>query len=148
MRRVGLPPRPVPYRRRPGAYAVIRRGRRVLVTEQRSDVVELQLPGGGLDPGEGPLAALHREALEETGTRIRIVRRLGIYRRFTWMPDYALYAEKICHIYLAEAGMRIGAPTEADHRALWLDAAQAVETLTAPEDASFVARVFALAPPR
>lgn len=110
--------------------------------------MELQLPGGGLDPGEGPLAALHREALEETGTRIRIVRRLGIYRRFTWMPDYALYAEKICHIYLAEAGMRIGAPTEADHRALWLDAAQAVETLTAPEDASFVARVFALPPPR
>ncbi|MEM9430043.1 MAG: NUDIX domain-containing protein [Pseudomonadota bacterium] len=144
MRRVGLPPRPVPYRRRPGAYAVIRRGRRVLVTEQTGEVVEVQLPGGGLDPGEGPLAALHREALEETGTRIRIVRRLGVYRRFAWMPEYAIYAEKICHIYLAEAGLRVGAPIEADHRALWLDAARAVDTLTVPADAAFVARVFGL----
>ena len=69
------------YVLRPGVYAILRRGDRVLLTHQAAPTPELQLPGGGIDPGEQPLAALHREVYEETGWSMRIDRRLGAFRR-------------------------------------------------------------------
>lgn len=80
----------ITYTRRPGAYGVIRRGSELLVTEQTAENVEIQLPGGGIDPGEGPLNALHRECLEETGWRIVVEAKLGTYQRFVFMPEYDL----------------------------------------------------------
>lgn len=141
MMRFGNPPRPgIAYVERPGAYAVIPRGDgRLLLTEQADPGPEIQLPGGGIDPGEGPLQAVIREAWEETGWRIRPLRRLGVYQRFTWMPEYRLHARKICHIYLCAAGLRGGPPAEAGHRALWLPVETAVRTLGSPGDAWFAA---------
>ena len=46
------------YRLRPGAYVILRRGDLILLTHQAAPVPELQLPGGGIDPGEQPVAAL------------------------------------------------------------------------------------------
>lgn len=138
MRRFGHPPRPgIRYTERPGAYAVIRHRGRLLVTEQSSPWVEIQLPGGGIDPGETPVAALHREALEETGWRLTVERRLGVYQRFTYMPDYDLWARKICHIYLCAPGLKLGPPREEGHRAFWMDAGKAVEAVASPGDAHF-----------
>jgi 8-oxo-dGTP diphosphatase len=133
IRRYGPPPRPVRHRLRPGAYAVILDGRGgALLTEQDDPSVgppELQLPGGGIDPGESPLRALHREVLEETGHRIRVLRRLGAFRRFTWMPEYGIHAEKLCHVYLCRPGPRIGPPSEPGHRALTVPARLAAARL-------------------
>ena len=95
------------YVDRPGAYAVIREGDDVLVTEQAAPRREFQLPGGGIDPGEGAVRALHRECLEEIGWRIRVERRLGAFQRFTFMPEYDLWARKVCHIYLARPVRRL-----------------------------------------
>ena len=89
------------YRRRPGAYAVLMREGQVLVTHQSEPNPEFQLPGGGIDPGESAIRALHREVYEETGWTISSARRIGAYRRFTFMPEYEIWAEKLCHIYLA-----------------------------------------------
>lgn len=130
------------YHRRPGAYAVLWRGGRLLVTRQDAPVPELQLPGGGIDPGEAPLRALHREVREETGWSIAAPVRLGAYRRFTYMPDYDLWAEKLCHVYLARPALCLGAPTEAGHSALWLAAGEAAASLTSPGDRAFVASLF------
>jgi len=58
------------YVARPGAYAVLERSGEVLLTFQESPVPEFQLPGGGIDPGEAMLPALHREIREETGWRV------------------------------------------------------------------------------
>ena len=121
------------YRRRPGVDAVLPLAGRGLVTAQaRADPPdatgcgeELQLPGGGIDPGEQVLAALHREVLEETGWRIAAPRRLGAFRRFVFMPEYDLWAEKLCHVYLARPVRPLHPPREAGHRALWLSAAEA-----------------------
>ena len=110
----------ITYTRRPGAYGVIRRGDKLLVTEQTSINVEIQLPGGGIDPGEGPLTALHRECLEETGWRIAVDSRIGTYQRYVYMPEYDMWAHKICHIYLCRPGLRLGPPREAGHKALWM----------------------------
>ena len=81
LRRFGDPVDPRgAYVDRPGAYALIRDGGDLLLTEQSAPEREFQLPGGGIDPGEGTLAALHRECLEETGWRIRVERRLGAFQ--------------------------------------------------------------------
>ncbi len=140
MRRYGEPPiRGQRYVTRPGAYAIIRAGGDVLVTEQAEPVPEFQLPGGGIDPGESPIAALHRECREETGWRIRVLRRLGAYQRFTYMPEYDLWARKVCHIYLACPVLRQSAPTEPGHRAIWMPAATAAALLASEGDRSFLA---------
>ena len=113
---------PVPgqiYRRRPGVYAVLWRDNEVLLTHQSDPQPEFQLPGGGIDPGEHALPALHREVFEETGWAMDVTRRLGCFRRFTYMPEYDLWAEKLCHVYLARPTLRRGPPTEPGHTAIW-----------------------------
>lgn len=129
------------YRERPGAYAVIRDGDDVLVTEQTAPRREFQLPGGGIDAGEGPVRALHRECLEETGWRIAVVRRLGAWQRFTYMPEYDLWAHKVCHVYLARPVRRHGAPSEPGHAAVWMPIPTALRLLAMEGDRAFLARI-------
>lgn len=129
------------YKARPGAYAVLLREGRFLLTHQAEPKPEFQLPGGGIDPGEGPLAALHREVFEETGWSIGTPRRLGVYRRFTYMPEYDLWAEKICHIYLARPVLRRGPPGEPGHEAHWMSGADAIERLANVGDRHFLSRI-------
>ncbi|WP_406721531.1 NUDIX hydrolase [Thioclava litoralis] len=136
------------YRRRPGAYALLLRGDQVLLTHQEKPVPEFQLPGGGIDPGEGALAALHREVREETGWGISGIRRIGAYRRFVYMPDYNMWAEKICLIHVARPTVCYGAPTEKGHRAVWQDIDKAIETLSSKSDRQFISQVFGLRMPR
>jgi 8-oxo-dGTP diphosphatase len=139
MRRFGEPVIPGRvYRTRQGAYAVIREGGDLLVTEQAEPRPELQLPGGGLDPGESPLGALHRECLEETGWKIRVERRLGAYQRFTYMPEYDLWARKVCHVYLARPVLRLGGPSGPGHRAIWMPIPTAIRLLAIDGDRAFL----------
>lgn len=129
------------YRRRPGVYAVLLREGRLLATFQAAPVPEYQLPGGGIDPGEHPVAALHREVAEETGWRIGGLRRIGAFRRFTHMPEYDLWAEKVCTVYLARPVRALGPPTEAGHTAVWLPVAQAHRLLGNPGDRAILRQV-------
>lgn len=129
------------YRRRPGVYAVLRRGDQVLLTHQAAPVPEFQLPGGGIDTGEAPIAALHREVFEETGWHISTPRLIGTYRRFTYMPEYGFWAEKVCSVYLAQPTLCIGPPTEPGHTAIWTEASAALSLLTNVGDRSLAARV-------
>lgn len=139
IRRFGTPPESGRrYIRRAGAYAVLPRDGKLLLTHQTLPEPDLQLPGGGIDPGESPVAALHREVFEETGWRIAAPRRFGVFRRFTYMPEYELWAEKLCTIYIAHPVMRIGPPTEPDHDALWMDPAEAAQRLGNAGDRHFV----------
>ncbi len=139
MRRFGETVRPDrTYRDRPGAYGVIRNGGDLLLTEQSDPQPEFQLPGGGIDPGEGPLRALHRECLEETGWRIRIERRLGAFQRFAFMPEYDLWARKVCHVYLCRPVLRVGDPAEPGHRALWMPLDAAIRVVANDGDRAFL----------
>ena len=130
----------VAYRRRPGVYAVLFDGTSVLLTHQQSPTPEYQLPGGGIDRGEHPIAALHREVMEETGWHIGQLRAIGTYRRYTYMPEYNLYAEKICMIYLARPTLRLGPPSEAGHSAIWTDPATALAILANEGDRDMMVR--------
>ena len=131
------------YRLRRGVYAVLIRDGRVLLTHQAHPIPEVQLPGGGVDPGEAPLRALHREVWEETGWSIAPQRRLGAFRRFTHMPEYDLWAEKLCEIWLARPVRRLGAVPEPAHTALWLSPARAMDRLANDGDRHFLGRVVA-----
>ncbi|MGA0613509.1 NUDIX domain-containing protein [Paracoccus sp. KR1-242] len=116
----GPPPGRHPYRQRHGAYALLIRDGSALVTFQLAPDCEFQLPGGGIDPGESAIAALHREVYEETGWTIGTPRRLGTYRRYCFMPDYDFWAEKICSVWLARPIRRLGPPSEKGHEAHWV----------------------------
>ncbi len=141
IRRYGTPPEPGRiYRRRPGVYAILLRGGSLLATHQMEPMPEFQLPGGGIDPGEHPIPALHREVMEETGWRIAGLRRLGAFRRFTYMPEYDLWAEKVCTVYAAHPVRRLGPPTEAGHTAIWLPVNEALALLGNPGDRGMLAR--------
>ena len=129
------------YRRRPGVYAILLDGDAILTTHQLEPVPEYQLPGGGIDKGEHPVAALHREVMEETGWHIAPPKRLGTYRRFTHMPEYGFWAEKLCTIYLARPVLRICLPTEPGHTAVWMPARQALDLLGGEGDRAMLAQV-------
>ena len=104
---------------------------------------DLQLPGGGIDPGESPITALHREVYEETGWLIAAPRRVGTFRRFTYMPEYDLWAEKICHIFFARPTIQIGPPLEAGHTAIWTSFEAAADLVANDGDQMFIEKAFA-----
>lgn len=128
IRRFGTPPIPeMTHRHRPGAYAVLVRDDRVLLTFQELPKPEFQLPGGGIDRGEDVIPALRREIVEETGWKIGTPMRLGVFREFTRMPEYDIWAEKVCHVYIARPSLQFSEPTEAGHHCRWVSFEDAVE---------------------
>ncbi|MDA9287494.1 NUDIX hydrolase [Amylibacter sp.] len=126
------------YLDRPGSYGIILLDGKILLTHQKNPKPEIQLPGGGIDLGESQTTALHREVLEETGWRISILRRLGAYQRYTYMPEYDFHARKICHIFLARAIHKVGEPTEPGHTAIWSNPRDVINKLASEGDAAFV----------
>ncbi len=127
------------YIRRPGAYGIILRGDAALLTlSSEMGSADVQLPGGGIDKGESPIHALHREVMEETGWRIEIKRRLGVYRRFVFMPDYDMWAEKICAIYHCLPVMQVAAPTEPHHSVIWSPKELVPDVLVDPSQSAFL----------
>lgn len=81
--------------------------------------------------------------MEETGWRIAVTRQIGAFRRFTYMPEYDLWAEKLCTVYLARPVRRLGPPTEAGHKAVWLPVEEALALLGNPGDRGMLARFLA-----
>lgn len=143
MRRYGSSVRAdVRYQHRPSVYGVILHGDQIMLTYQSDPDPEIQLPGGGIDPGESALQALYRECLEETGWKIRIDRRLGAYQRYTYMNDYEFWAHKICHIYLCRPVLKHHEPLEPFHHVIWTDIEGALDMLTNEGDRDFVKTVF------
>lgn len=126
---------------RAGVYAILPNMGQLLLTYQAAPHYEFQLPGGGIDAGESPIQALHREVFEETGWRIAKPRRLGAFRRFVWMPEYEIHAEKLCHVYTAIPVRKHGLPSEDGHEAVWMDVSDAIQELANDGDAAFVANL-------
>lgn len=86
-------------------------GEVVMVRQYRhgSGEVTLEIPGGMVDPGEGPAQAAARELLEETGYRAARVEPLGSVN-----PNPALFGNRL-HAFVASGARRI-APIRNDAR--------------------------------
>ena len=114
-----------PYRDRIGVYGILvgRDGRLLCVHQVGEHEEEMQLPGGGVDPGEHPIAALHREAREETGLEVELIELFQVYSD----PARDPRKHTVTAVFIARA---TGTPEAAD------DAADAgifkADTLPAP----------------
>lgn len=78
----------------------------VLILKRR-DVAVWVFPGGGIDPGETPEAAVQREVLEETGFHVSVVKKVGEYSPLNRLSRYTYVFE--CHLISGQA--MIGAET-------------------------------------
>ena len=88
------------------AAVIERDGRFLLVEEETADGVRLNNPAGHLDPGEGPLQGVVREALEETACVFTPTHLVGVYMsRF----QRASTGEDITYLRFAYAGT-VGEP--------------------------------------
>ena len=126
------------YITRHGVYAIIINSKKLLITFQGPPHNEYELPGGGVDVGESHLHALHREALEETGWAINPKLKLGIYQRYTFMPEYDLWARKVCHIYLCHGVIKRSEPLHDDHTPIWTSPKHSFEILYNSGDKYFL----------
>ncbi len=78
----------------------------VLVRQWRQPVegFTLELPGGGVEGGEDPLEAVHRELLEETGYRAESVSHLATLHT---SPGRAT---EVCHLFRCRAARDLSGP--------------------------------------
>ena len=147
MRRYGPDPVPVPaegltrWTDRKGAYGLVVDHRGAIVVRTADPGHELILPGGGVDPGESPLRALHREIREETGWTVRPVRRLGAYLRFVRRRTDGTWLRKVCHVYLCRPALRLGPPSEPGHSPTRMRLADAAVLLSLEGERAFAARL-------
>ena len=85
-------------------------GRFLLVEEQTPEGLRLNNPAGHLEPGETPLEAVVREALEETACHFEPEALLGVYMARFLRPALASSpAEDVTYLRFAYRG-RVGAP--------------------------------------
>ena len=104
------------------AAIIEREGRYLLVEEHTPEGLRLNNPAGHLDPGEGPVEACAREALEETAHRFVPTHLVGLYLSRFQRPATS---EDITYLRLAFTGtLGDEVPGQAlDHgivRTLWL----------------------------
>ena len=57
------------------------------------------------------------------------------------MPEYDLWAEKLCHVYVARPTLRIGPPAEPMHEVHWLPRGDVAAVLGNDGDRAFAAAV-------
>ena len=109
----------LPQKTRPCAYAVITNAQG-LVAGVRESSGRLFLPGGGIEPPETPVEAVHRELREELGCRVHLAERIGQALQYFADDGYcqALYAT----FYAGDLGEVITATHE--HELEWASAEQ------------------------
>lgn len=120
------------YPDRPAAFAVIERGGRIACVQVawRRDGPKLDLPGGGVDPGEGFSQAAARECGEEAGLRVTVAE-----RPFACVDHYFINGRGKSNNtrgQFFEARLECEAPelkVEDDHSLVWLEPLEAIARL-------------------
>ncbi|MEM9176473.1 MAG: NUDIX hydrolase [Myxococcota bacterium] len=90
-------------------------GRLEVLLSVRSDLFGWELPGGTLEAGEDPRAALVREVEEETGLEVEIEREVGAWRRRGFRPHTA-------HVYRCRVVSGTPRPSHETPRVAWFEA--------------------------
>ena len=129
-------------------YGVLRENGKVLLTRSRFGAKEfVNFPGGGVEIGEGPMDALKREFMEETGLTIRPARTLysseGVHLS-TQRPIQIVSAYWL--VERAGGTLRSGGNGDDVLDLFWADAARLPTSEMFPADLEFAALLPALLP--
>lgn len=106
------------YTNRPGAYGVAYGAEGFLFLVRTKD--GLEIPGGGIEPGESAEEALRREFLEETGHELEEVKPWLCIQQFLTQPVEDKFYHKYPIFYLVTLGRRLGPPFEQGHDPCWV----------------------------
>ena len=118
------------YPDRPAAFGVAVRDGRIAAVRitRRGEQPYFDLPGGGIDSGETPQAAV-REFGEETSLVVRADGLLGLANQYMVKSD-GQPANNISTLMQVElAGEDAALKVEADHELVWLDPLEAITRL-------------------
>lgn len=108
------------YLERTSAYGICPRGEANIAIAQigKAAPYEFDLPGGGVESDEDEAAALMREFAEETGLTVwpnRVLGRAGQY----WI-NKSEPRNSLATFYEVELSAADSAPTEPDHKLVWM----------------------------
>lgn len=109
------------YPDRPVAFGVaVRDGLVALVRVTPPEgPARVDLPGGGIDPGEGPEAAMAREFGEETGLVVRATERLALADHYFTNGSGEAFNTRGVFFAAAVEGAQPDLKVEDDHTLLW-----------------------------
>lgn len=95
-------PKRAPITWRVSAYALIRRGDKILMVKG-VETGRWELPGGGIDADETIAQGIERECYEETGYRVRVLKKqpLDTFEAFFYIKKYNKYYHVMGLIYEA-----------------------------------------------
>lgn len=115
---------------RPSAYGVILDAAANIAVVRTP--LGLFLPGGGIEPGETPHAAVVREVLEECGLNVRVGSWIVRAVDFVYSPTEQTHFEKRSTFLDAHASGPRGAAQETDHELEWIPPRAALASLAHP----------------
>ena len=127
---------------------VLRKGRDgdEVVLCGRRDPARWALPKGTPDPGETRAQTALREVREETGLDVEIVRRLDTIQYWFMRPSDGARCHKTVHYYLmSPTGGDTSRHDDEFDFVQWFPLAQAIETMTYPNEARIVEKSTAVA---
>jgi 8-oxo-dGTP diphosphatase len=116
---------------RPAAFGIAERGGRIAAVrvEKPGHAPWFDLPGGAIDPGEGPEQAVVREFGEETGLKVAVAAAYARADQFFVNTSGEAYNNRATFFELEILGEDAGLKVEDDHALVWLRPHEAVEIL-------------------
>ena len=114
---------------RAGAYGIVVRDGLAAVVRWRGAI---HLPGGGIEAGESPEEALHREVAEEAGLLVAVAAELGVAAQAVPRAHKPML-NKICHYFRCRV-VGTTEQVEQDHELLWVPLPELEATLVLEAD--------------
>lgn len=118
----------IDYIERPGVYAIIENNHKQIAVIETS--TGYFLPGGSIDSGEGKVAALKREILEEIGYDVLVLAEMGEAVDYIKARVDGKYYQIHGNFYQVQLASKRGDGIEKHHRLVWLSPEHAIQVLT------------------